>query len=231
MVLHADCEVTLGGAHFVYECRLTGSSVWGVIGSSGSGKSTLFNMIAGLIKPSRGTITLNDRTLFDNERRINIPAHRRRIGYVFQDNRLFPHLSVRNNVLFGWHGDSRDIKPNEVCELLEIDRLLDADVSTLSGGEQKRVAIARALLSSPGLLLLDEPFAGLDHRRSTTILELLSQVRGEYDIPLLITSHDSGKLGAICDHFVLIEAGSVKDYGPCYKLRTPAHVHSFTSRG
>ena len=231
MVLHADCEVMLGDTRFTYDCSLTDTSVWGVIGSSGSGKTTFFNIIAGLIVPSRGRIVLNNTTLFDSERKINLPVHRRRIGYVFQENRLFPHLSVRKNILFGWQGDRHDTMPDEVCSLLEIDHLLNASATTLSGGEQKRVAIARAILSSPGLLLMDEPFAGLDHRRSATILELLTRIRRELDIPLLVTSHDSRMLGKLCDHFILIERGSVRNYGPCYLLNVPKRGNTLRNQG
>lgn len=230
MLVHTDCEVVLGGARFVYNCELSGAPVWGVIGSSGSGKTTFFNMIAGLVTPRRGRIVMNGATFFDDAQRIDVPAHRRRIGYVFQENRLFPHLSVRKNMLFGWRGDDAAL-PGEIAALLEIDHLLDTGVATLSGGEQKRVAIARAILSSPHMLLLDEPFAGLDRRRSEVILELITRIRAELDIPLLITSHDSGRLGALCDHFVLIEAGRVRNYGPCHLLKARERRQSLRIRG
>ncbi|MEI2433350.1 ATP-binding cassette domain-containing protein [Lysobacter yananisis] len=163
-----------------------------VVGDSGAGKTSLLHAIAGLLRPVRGRIVVAGETLFDRERRIDQPAHRRRIGYVFQDARLFPHLDVRANLLYGLRGAGareRRFELDAIVELLGIDHLLARGTAGLSGGEMQRVALGRALLSQPRILLLDEPLSMLDMNRRDELLPYLQRVREESGLPMIYVSH------------------------------------------
>ena len=169
----------------------TDSRAAALFGPSGSGKTTLVNMLAGLVRPDRGRIVLGDEVFFDSDAKIAVPVHRRRIGYVFQEGRLFPHLSVRQNLVFGrWmRGLARDKTHEEqVIDLLGIGQLLKRRPGTLSGGEKQRVAIGRALIAKPRLLLLDEPLASLDEARKSEILPYLERLKAE-GVPMIYVSH------------------------------------------
>jgi molybdate transport system ATP-binding protein len=164
-------------ARFVSDGRLTA-----FFGRSGSGKTSLINIIAGVVRPDRGRIVLDDTTLVDTDRGVFVPKYRRRVGYVFQEGRLFPHLTVRQNLLFGrWFTPLRErhVTLDQVLDLLDIGQLLDRRPGGLSGGEKQRVAIGRALLTSPRLLLMDEPLASLDDSRKDEILPFIERLRDE----------------------------------------------------
>ena len=185
-------------------------------GPSGSGKTTIVNMIAGLVTPDRGRITLDDTVLFDRARRINVPTHRRRIGYVFQEGRLFPHLSVAQNLDYGrWMlGLPYDAAERErVVALLDIGHLLKRRPGHLSGGERQRIAVGRALLSKPRLLLLDEPLASLDRARKLEILPYLVQLRDEAKVPMIYVSHQAGEILRLASQVVRLEDGRVVETG------------------
>lgn len=193
-----------------------GAHVTGIFGPSGAGKTTLLDMIAGLHRPAMGSIRLGDLVLTDCAARSFVPAHRRRIGYVPQDLALFPHLSVRGNLLFGHRG----VEPSDarfsleaVTELLEIRPMIDRSIMALSGGEKQRVALARALLSAPVLLLLDEPLASLDARLKQRILPFLRRIRDAYPLPILHVSHDPAEIRALCDEVLVLDAGRVVRQG------------------
>lgn len=161
-------------------------------GHSGAGKTSVLNAIAGLAKPERGRIAVAGRCLFDSERGIDLPAHRRRIGYVFQDARLFPHLDVRRNLLYGLHGERRSqprFALDAIVSLLGIGALLSRRTAGLSGGEAQRVALGRALLSQPEILLLDEPLSMLDQARREELIPYLQRVRDETALPMVYVSH------------------------------------------
>jgi molybdate transport system ATP-binding protein len=169
-------------------------------------------MIAGLLAPDRGRISLDDTVLFDSSTRQNIPAHRRRIGYVFQEGRLFPHMTVAKNLEYGrWMGGlAPDLEEtNRVVKLLEIEALLRRRPGRLSGGERQRVAIGRALLMKPRLLLLDEPLASLDRARKLEILPYLARLRDEAKVPMIYVSHQAGEIQRIASQVVRIEDGRV----------------------
>jgi molybdate transport system ATP-binding protein len=192
----------------------TAAGVTALFGASGAGKTTLVNMIAGLIAPDRGRIRLDDTVLFDSAARIDVPAHRRRIGYVFQEGRLFPHLSVAANLDYGRRmcGLARDgAEMARIVNLLDIAHLLDRRPGKLSGGERQRVAVGRALLMRPRLLLLDEPLASLDAARKREILPYLEKLRAE--VPMVYVSHHAGELKRIATSVVLLDAGRVAATG------------------
>ncbi len=192
------------------------SGATALFGPSGAGKTSIINMIAGLLKPDRGRIALDDEILFDAAARIDVPTSRRRIGCVFQEGRLFPHLSVKHNLDYGrWmSGQSADPTAfNHVVELLNIGHLLERRPGKLSGGERQRVAVGRALLIHPRLLLLDEPLASLDSARKRDILPYLERLRDEARVPIIYVSHNAAEVKRIASHVVRIESGSVTGTG------------------
>ncbi len=214
-MLRVDVSKQLGDfslqASFASEGRVTG-----LFGASGAGKTSLINMIAGLLKPDRGVVTLDGETLDDTSARVHVPPHRRRIGYVFQDARLFPHLDVRQNLDYGRRmnrlaEDSAQRK--RVVDLLDIGDLLDRRPGQLSGGERQRVAFGRALLSKPRLLLLDEPLGSLDEGRKVEILPYLVRLRDEAGIPMVYVSHDAAELRQLATQIVLLRRGQIAAFG------------------
>lgn len=214
-MLAVDIEKKLGAftlnAKFMSE---SGATV--LFGPSGAGKTSVINMIAGLLKPDRGRIVLDDEVLFDGAVRIDVPAWRRRIGYVFQEGRLFPHLSVKHNLDYGrWMGGhAADAAAfAHVAELLDIGPLLDRRPGKLSGGERQRVAVGRALLMRPRLLLLDEPLASLDAARKQDILPYFERLRDEAKVPMIYVSHDAAEVRRIASRVVRLDGGMVAATG------------------
>ena len=188
----------------------------GLFGPSGAGKTSVINMIAGLLKPDRGRIALDDEVLFDDAARIDVPIWRRRIGYVFQEGRLFPHLSVQHNLDYGrWMGGyAADAAAfSHAVELLDLGHLLDRRPGKLSGGERQRVAVGRALLMRPRLLLLDEPLASLDAARKADILPYLERLRDEARVPMIYVSHDAAEVRRIATRVVRLDGGRVTATG------------------
>jgi molybdate transport system ATP-binding protein len=214
-MLRVDVSKQLGEfalqAAFKSEGRVTG-----LFGASGAGKTSLVNMIAGLMRPDRGTIVIDGETLDDTAKGIHVPVWRRRIGYVFQDSRLFPHLDVRQNLDYGrrMNGLANDPEQHKrVTELLDIGHLLDRRPGKLSGGERQRVALGRALLSKPRLLLLDEPLGALDESRRAEILPYLVRLRDEARIPMVYVSHDAAEMRQLATQIVLLQRGNVSSFG------------------
>jgi len=181
-----------------------------LLGPSGAGKTTLLHSLAGLVRPARGRIALDGEVLFDAARRTFVPAHCRRIGLVFQDNRLFPHLTVRGNLQFARRlspaGAAR-VEFDPITEMLELDTLMDRRISTLSGGECQRVALGRALLCAPRLLLLDEPVSAVDVGRKSQLLPMLRRVAQKLDLPVVVVSHELHQLLYLTDQLLLMERG------------------------
>jgi molybdate transport system ATP-binding protein len=187
-----------------------------LFGPSGAGKSSVANLIAGLLTPDRGRIALDDTVLFDSAARIDVPPHRRRIGYVFQEGRLFPHLTVRRNLDYGrrMNGLARDeAGMRHIVDLLDIGHLLDRRPGKLSGGERQRVAIGRALLTRPRLLLLDEPLASLDAARKREILPYLVRLRDDARVPMLYVSHLADEVRRIATQVLRIDDGRITAQG------------------
>jgi molybdate transport system ATP-binding protein len=181
-----------------------------LFGPSGSGKTTVLDAIAGLRRPSSGTISIHDRVLFDTRRGIDLPPHRRHVGYVPQDVALFPHMNVRRNVLYGRRAGQK-LSLETVVSMLEVGELVDRRVSQLSGGERQRAALARALMSAPELLLLDEPLAAVDVERRRRILPYLVRVRDELGIPVIYVSHDRAEVDQLADRVIVLDGGRVRN--------------------
>jgi len=181
--------------------------VLALVGHSGAGKTTVLNAIAGLVRPRAGRIEVDGRCLFDSGRGIDVSTHRRRIGYVFQDARLFPHLDVRRNLLYGRHGRSVVARFgfDAVVELLGIAPLLARRTRNLSGGEAQRVAIGRALLSQPAILLFDEPLSALDQARRRELIPYLQRVRDEVRLPAVYVSHHPEEVRQLADAIHTLE--------------------------
>jgi molybdate transport system ATP-binding protein len=214
-MLRVDVAKQLG--EFTVEASFASEGkVTGLFGASGSGKTSLISMIAGLLRPDRGTIAIDGETLDDTAAGVHVPPHRRRIGYVFQDARLFPHLDVRRNLDYGrrMNGLADDLAQRaRVTDLLDIGHLLDRRPGKLSGGERQRVALGRALLSKPRLLLLDEPLGALDEGRRAEILPYLVRLRDEARIPMVYVSHDAAEMRQLATQIVLLHRGRVSSFG------------------
>jgi molybdate transport system ATP-binding protein len=210
-----DIRLTLGSFTLQGNFRLE-QPVTGVFGPSGAGKSTLLKVIAGLATPQTGRITLDGEVLFEAQRGIHLPPHRRRVGLVFQDSRLFPHLSIKSNLLYGLKLLSpvhRHFTLQQILDLLEIGHLLHRRPRHLSGGEKQRVALGRTLLASPRLLLLDEPLASLDENLKQQILPFLRRVRDELRIPMLYVSHAINEILSLTAQLVVLEQGRILGQG------------------
>jgi len=209
MMLLIDVEKRLG--EFAIAARFAAAGgVTALLGPSGSGKTTVINMIAGLVRPDRGRIVHDDTVLFDSETRVDLPPYRRRFGYVFQDGRLFPHLTVGQNLDYGrWmRGLKRDRGEfGRIVQMLDIGHLVARRPGKLSGGERQRVAVGRALLMRPELLLLDEPLASLDAARKAEIMPYLERLRDEAGVPMLYVSHQAEEVRRIATAVVRIDGG------------------------
>jgi molybdate transport system ATP-binding protein len=208
-VILLDFTLHQGGFTLDIHQRLTGR-VTALFGPSGAGKTTILDAIAGLRRPTSGTIAIDSRVLFDRSGGIELPPHRRHVGYVAQDVALFPHMTVRQNVLYG-RRPGQKLALDVVAAMLEIEGLLDRRVPQLSGGERQRVAVARALMSVPELLLFDEPLAAVDIERRRRIWPYLERVRDELRVPILYVTHDPVEVDRLADHVVRLEDGRVSD--------------------
>jgi molybdate transport system ATP-binding protein len=204
-----------------------------LFGRSGAGKTTVVNMIAGLLRPTDGRIAIGGSALFDRAKGIDVPPHRRRVGYVFQEGRLFPHLTARQNLGYGrWftpagerYGDF-----DHVVDLLGLGGLLDRRPQDLSGGEKQRVAIGRALLASPRLLLMDEPLAALDNRRKDEILPYIERLRDEIRVPIVYVSHAVSEVARLATTVVVLSEGKVEAAGAAADVLTRLDLFPLTGR-
>jgi len=218
-----DVELRHGLGAFELDVAFQGPipGVTALFGRSGAGKSSIVNAIAGLLRPRSGRVRVGGTVFLDRAAGIEMPVPQRRVGYVFQDARLFPHLSVRGNLLYGWRRvrtPDRPIQPGPVIELLGIGHLLDRRPHTLSGGERQRVALGRALLVQPRLLLMDEPLAALDVERKAEILPYLERLKAELRLPIVYVSHAVEEVARLADHVVALAGGRVTGQGPVADL-------------
>jgi molybdate transport system ATP-binding protein len=229
-----EVDVTRKVGSFVLKVAFSNDrGITAIFGRSGSGKSLTISLIAGLTRPDKGRIVLDDHVLVDTKAGIFVPPHRRRIGFVFQDSHLFPHFSVQRNLMFGrWFAprNERAIAFESVVETLGIAPLLKRRPGGLSGGERQRVAIGRALLACPKLLLMDEPFAALDLQRRLEILPLIERLRDEFQIPIVYVSHALEEVVRLAARVVVLEAGEVKAVGDPGEVFGPSAVQAAESR-
>jgi molybdate transport system ATP-binding protein len=232
-MLEVDVEHRLADFSLDIHFR-AGRGLTALFGRSGAGKTSVVNAIAGLLRPRRGRIVMDGSVLLDTEHGICVPTHRRRVGYVFQEGRFFPHLTVRQNLTFGrWFAPARERRAaglDDVVDLLGIANLLDRRPGRLSGGEKQRVAIGRALLASPRLLLMDEPLASLDARRKDEILPYLERLRDEARVPIVYVSHSIAEVTRLATTIVLISAGRVHAVGPVQKVMGRAELYPLAGR-
>jgi molybdate transport system ATP-binding protein len=241
-----DVRLELAEFPLMVDVEIT-RQVTAIFGPSGAGKTSLFDLIAGLRRPTSAEVSLDGRTLTDTSRRIHVPARDRRIGYVPQDMALFPHLSVRENLVYGSaranHGREavgdvrRGVGSNprldfdHVVDILEIAPLLARGTVGLSGGESRRVALARALVSGPVILLLDEPVAGLDRRLKRRILTYLERIRSDLQMPILYVTHEADEVVALCDEVLVLERGRIVERGEPNAIFRRASEEVFSRRG
>lgn len=217
--LVAKLQIDYPGFHLDVECTMPLDGTIAIFGTSGSGKTTLLRCIAGLTHAAKGYLKFGNALWQDDQ--TFIPIQHRRVGVVFQDARLFPHLNAKQNLEYGMkriHTDERRVPFDQVIDLLGLEKLLERRAHHLSGGEQQRVAIGRALLTSPQLLLMDEPLASLDQERKKEILPFIQRLNQELQIPVLYVSHDLNEILQLANHMVLIKDGKVAAAGPIQEV-------------
>lgn len=232
-MLEVAVEKSMGGFRLDASLSCETSGVVALFGRSGAGKTSLVNMIAGLLSPDRGRIAINGTVLYDAARGIDLKPERRRLGYVFQEGRLFPHLSVRSNLLYGYRriaADERRVVPDQVIALLGLERLLDRRPHDLSGGEKQRVALGRALLANPRLLLMDEPLAALDGARKDEVLSFIERLRDDLAVPIVYVTHAMPEIVRLADTMVLVSDGRVEAVGTVDELTSRLDLRPLTGR-
>lgn len=219
-----DVDITKSFGDFSIEAKFASQGgITALFGVSGAGKTSLINMLAGLLPPDSGHIRLRESELFDSRQRIDLPPERRRLGYVFQDARLFPHMNVEKNLRFGIatnKATNPGIVFSDVVSVLGLGELLQRKPLTLSGGERQRVAIGRALLASPKLLLMDEPLANLDTARRGEIMTFIEIIQSTFEIPIVYVSHNVSEIVRLADNLVVMAAGKVTASGPIEEVTT-----------
>jgi molybdate transport system ATP-binding protein len=232
-MIEVAVEKRLGDFQLHARFSTPSAGIIALYGPSGSGKTTLINAIAGLVTPDIGRIAIEGETLYSSADGIDLPPQRRRVGYVFQEARLFPHFSVRGNLGYGMRrgaGDATALGLDAVVKLLGLEELLERRPGDLSGGERQRVAIGRALLSGPRILLMDEPLASLDEARKAEIMPFIERLHDELKIPIVYVSHDMDENMRLADTLVLIESGRVAAVGAVEELTGRIDLRALTGR-
>ena len=232
-MLSVNITKAFGSFRLETQFEVEEGSITAIFGKSGAGKTSTINAIAGLTRPDVGVIQIGNTTLFDQNLRINLPIYKRQIGYVFQDDRLFPHMTVRNNLIYGTP-KTRDVANSlnltDITGLLELAPLLERRPRTLSGGEKQRVAIGRALLSNPKLLLMDEPLASIDVQHRFEILPFIQRVREKTGITIIYVTHALEEVIFIADQIILLSEGQVTAQGTVEEIMSRLDLHPMTSR-
>jgi molybdate transport system ATP-binding protein len=225
MSLSLSIQLNRASFELRIDCQFPGSGITALFGASGTGKTTLLRCIAGLERPGHATIRFKDE-IWQDERRF-VPPHRRRVGFVFQEASLFSHLSIRGNLEYGLRrvpSSLRHVQLDEALSYLNLSQLMERRPHQLSGGQRQRVAIARALLSSPQLLLMDEPLSNLDQASRGEVLPYLERLHDELSIPIVYVSHEINEVMRIADHLALLDAGRLRAFGPIEELLTRADL-------
>lgn len=215
-MLEVNVQKKLGSFSINVAFLVKAPGITALFGPSGSGKTSVINMVAGLLKPDQGQISVNGNTVFDSRRGIDVPPNRRRLGYVFQDGRLFPHMSVKSNLTYGMkltRKGEQGVSFDKAVDVLDLGTLLHRRPAKLSGGEKQRVAIGRALLTNPSVLLMDEPLSSLDEARKSEIIPFVLRMQKEFLIPTLYVSHSTDEISSLADHVVVIQSGEVASNG------------------
>ncbi|MEK6630713.1 MAG: molybdenum ABC transporter ATP-binding protein, partial [Acidobacteriota bacterium] len=215
-MIEVDVRAQLGAFSLDAAFHAPSRGVVALFGRSGAGKTTLINLLAGMLRPASGRISVDGTVFFDTAAKINVPVERRRIGFVFQDSRLFPHLTVESNLRYGLSrapASDRRIAFQTVVDVLGIAHLLRRRPFSLSGGERQRVALGRALLAQPRLLLMDEPLASLDAPRKAEILPYIERLRDEFALPMVYVSHSLDEVIRLADHLLVISDGRIMASG------------------
>ncbi len=213
--LTCTLNITRGTFQLQIDCQFT-EPITGIFGPSGSGKSTLLQVIAGLLRPNNGLIQFGQQILFDHNKNTHVPTQQRRIGFVFQEGLLFPHMNGEANLRYGerlLEPSQRRVQFQPVIDLLRLQPLLTRKLATLSGGERQRLALGRALLASPHLLLLDEPLNAVDRLHRADILAGLKTIRDEFEIPMLYVSHDLGEIMHLTQQIAVLDNGKIVGQG------------------
>jgi molybdate transport system ATP-binding protein len=221
MSVEIALRATLGSFSLDVAFAVERPGITALFGPSGAGKTSIINGVAGLLVPHEGRISINGRVVLDTASDLFVPARSRHVGYVFQDAKLFPHMTVRTNLLFGWRRSTRRAPAEEIerlTVLLGLTALLHRAPRALSGGERQRVALGRALLASPDILLLDEPMASLDHERRAEILPYLERLRDEAKLPMLYVSHSTDEVARLANDVVIISNGRVAGHGSVFDV-------------
>ncbi len=232
-MIEIDVFRRLGEFEIEVEIVVEATGITALFGQSGAGKTSVVDMLAGLLRPERGRIAIGGEVLFDSARRIDLPPERRRIGYVFQEHRLFPHMSVRANLEYGLRrapAAERRIGLDQVVEVLDVAALLERRPRTLSGGEKQRISIGRALLANPRLLLMDEPLASLDAARKNEILPFIERLSAEFAVPIVYVSHSAEEIVRLADTLVLLSHGRVAAIGAVEELMSRLDLRPLTGR-
>ncbi|HMK35718.1 MAG TPA: molybdenum ABC transporter ATP-binding protein [Desulfomonilaceae bacterium] len=220
-MLDVKIKKKLGAFQVSASFQTNGTGITALFGPSGTGKTSVVNMVAGLARPDEGRIVVNGVTCFDSAEGIDIRPEKRRFGYIFQDGRLFPHLSVRSNLVYGMNlvpVSERFIQVEKVVEILGIKHLLNRRPAKLSGGEKQRVAIGRALLTSPRLMLMDEPLASLDKERKSEVLPFIKSLPHEFSVPILYVSHSVSEIRDLAQNVVIMNEGRTVKAGPAQTI-------------
>ncbi len=225
-----DFKFHLNRGAFILDAEtVTKTSSIGIYGASGSGKSTLLDLFSGLLTPDSGYLKINDKLVFSSEENINIKAEKRNIGYVFQDMQLFPHMNVKDNLLYGYKltpVDKRKFHLDEIIELLNIPELLERKVHQLSGGQKQRIALGRALLTSPDVILFDEPLASLDTGLKKQILPFLKRVFMDAEIPLIYVSHSIDEILYLTESVLVVDNGKIIGNGKFSEIIRENKIHN-----
>ena len=231
-MIDVQFQVALPGAAFDVAFTAPGDGVTALFGRSGAGKSTIVEVIAGGREVSHGRVVVNDEVFLDTAHRTKLPIEKRRIGFVFQDSRLFPHMRVQANLLYGYKRAAVDpfIAPEQAIELLGLANLLDRRPHRLSGGERQRVAIGRALLAQPSILLMDEPLSSLDPPRKAELLPYIERLRDELKIPIIYISHDFNEVMRLADYLVVVDHGHIAKHGPLLELASDPELSPLIGR-